>query len=261
MKKRFFAVLLCAALLCGCDLNTDNAPSSPLTSSVDNRSESAKSGNISETYDSETSEIIPEESLLNSTDISAGKDEAADEINDNETDTGDDPADSINDTDISNDNTADSTKNIADSADITAESSHDPTEESLTNGSDNVLNPSAAGTASKPSGGGNSNFNTWNIPEHQNTTQYVLNTNTKKFHLPSCNSVVKISPKNYDTISSRESAIANGYSPCKKCNHYFEYANKKARTAVRAQAILIYVYQPLIQFRAKIPAHFVEHCT
>lgn len=54
--------------------------------------------------------------------------------------------------------------------------------------------------------------------DKQNTFQYVLNTSTKKFHLPTCSSVKKIKPENYATIDSRESAIAQGYSPCKNCN-------------------------------------------
>ncbi len=52
----------------------------------------------------------------------------------------------------------------------------------------------------------------------QDVTQYVLNTSTKKFHLPTCSSVKKIKPENYATIDSRDSAIAQGYSPCKNCN-------------------------------------------
>lgn len=48
--------------------------------------------------------------------------------------------------------------------------------------------------------------------------KYVLNTSTKKFHRPDCSSVKKIKPENYGTCDSRESAIAQGYSPCKICN-------------------------------------------
>ncbi len=48
--------------------------------------------------------------------------------------------------------------------------------------------------------------------------KYVLNTNSKKFHLPDCSSAKRISQENYGTVSSREEAIADGYSPCKICN-------------------------------------------
>lgn len=48
---------------------------------------------------------------------------------------------------------------------------------------------------------------------------YVLNTNSHKFHLPSCSSVETISPKNRkDVNESREQIINEGYAPCKRCN-------------------------------------------
>lgn len=51
------------------------------------------------------------------------------------------------------------------------------------------------------------------------TTEYVLNTNSKKFHKPSCSSVNQMSAKNRkDVTDTRENIIANGYDPCKRCN-------------------------------------------
>lgn len=48
---------------------------------------------------------------------------------------------------------------------------------------------------------------------------YVLNTGSKKFHRPSCDSVKSISEKNKkDYHGKREDLINNGYSPCKSCN-------------------------------------------
>lgn len=48
---------------------------------------------------------------------------------------------------------------------------------------------------------------------------YVLNTNTHKFHVPSCSSVETISSKNRkDVNESREQIISEGYAPCKRCN-------------------------------------------
>ena len=48
---------------------------------------------------------------------------------------------------------------------------------------------------------------------------YVLNTNTHKFHLPSCSSVETIKKKNRkDVNESREQIISEGYAPCKRCN-------------------------------------------
>ena len=48
---------------------------------------------------------------------------------------------------------------------------------------------------------------------------YVLNTNSKKFHFPSCASVETIKPKNKSAYTgAREDLIAQGYLPCKRCN-------------------------------------------
>lgn len=50
-------------------------------------------------------------------------------------------------------------------------------------------------------------------------TTYVLNTNTKKFHYPSCSSVDQMSAKNrQDFTGTREQVIAMGYDACKRCN-------------------------------------------
>lgn len=48
---------------------------------------------------------------------------------------------------------------------------------------------------------------------------YVLNTNTKKFHLPGCRSVKQMSDKNRQNVTAaRDELIARGYNPCKNCN-------------------------------------------
>ncbi len=47
---------------------------------------------------------------------------------------------------------------------------------------------------------------------------YVLNTNTRKFHFPSCSSVKDIKDKNrQDSTLTREEIVALGYSPCGRC--------------------------------------------
>ena len=47
---------------------------------------------------------------------------------------------------------------------------------------------------------------------------YVLNTNTGKFHYPDCSSVKDMAEKNKEFFSgTREEAIARGYSPCGRC--------------------------------------------
>lgn len=47
---------------------------------------------------------------------------------------------------------------------------------------------------------------------------YVLNTNSKKIHLPSCPSVSKMSDKNKSFTSDYNKAISEGYTPCASCN-------------------------------------------
>lgn len=55
-------------------------------------------------------------------------------------------------------------------------------------------------------------------PEPQGTT-YILNTNTKKFHYPSCSSVGQMKESNKQEFTgNRDDVISQGYDPCKKCN-------------------------------------------
>lgn len=48
--------------------------------------------------------------------------------------------------------------------------------------------------------------------------EYVLNTSSKKFHLPDCSGVTSMSPENrQDYTGTRQSLIDQGYSPCGTC--------------------------------------------
>lgn len=47
---------------------------------------------------------------------------------------------------------------------------------------------------------------------------YIGNSNSHKFHVPTCKSVGKMSEKNKVTFTSRNEAINQGYQPCKNCN-------------------------------------------
>jgi len=48
---------------------------------------------------------------------------------------------------------------------------------------------------------------------------YILNTNTHKFHMPDCSSVDQMSEKNKKNYTgTREDVIAMGYSPCGRCH-------------------------------------------
>lgn len=49
-------------------------------------------------------------------------------------------------------------------------------------------------------------------------TSYILNTNTRRFHLPSCSSVSEIKDSNKETYTgSRDTLIEEGYVPCGIC--------------------------------------------
>lgn len=59
---------------------------------------------------------------------------------------------------------------------------------------------------------------TWKAGEPTGGTNeltYVLNVKTKKFHKPSCNSLPTANRQ--DSSESRESIIAQGYTPCQRC--------------------------------------------
>lgn len=51
-------------------------------------------------------------------------------------------------------------------------------------------------------------------PQNNIGYTYVLNTNTKKYHRPSCRDVKRIKPENYATSST----VPPGYSPCGHCH-------------------------------------------
>lgn len=56
-------------------------------------------------------------------------------------------------------------------------------------------------------------------PQESQGITYVLNTNTKKFHYPTCSSVDDMKEKNKQIYTgSREEVISMGYVPCKRCN-------------------------------------------
>ena len=54
--------------------------------------------------------------------------------------------------------------------------------------------------------------------EEQDTEEYVLNTNTRKFHHSWCSSANRIKPGNRSTCIGRDAAIAMGYTSCGQCN-------------------------------------------
>ncbi len=79
----------------------------------------------------------------------------------------------------------------------------------------------AAKSGSPGDGSGNAdNFYTHDNPQLQQTdAAYVLNTSSKKFHIPSCRTVRQMAEKNYQEFNgTRDEAISNGYNPCGVCN-------------------------------------------
>lgn len=75
--------------------------------------------------------------------------------------------------------------------------------------------------------GGSISKSTGNSVTIPSGTTYVLNTNSKKFHVPNCNSVGKMSAKNMQfSTDSAANIVATGYVPCKACNPYVEKVAK-----------------------------------
>lgn len=58
------------------------------------------------------------------------------------------------------------------------------------------------------------------VPDRADAAKdYVINKNTKKFHIPSCSSVSDIKDSNrWDYHGTREEIMEMGYIPCKRCN-------------------------------------------
>ena len=57
------------------------------------------------------------------------------------------------------------------------------------------------------------------VSAHTETAEYVLNTNTKKFHNPTCPSTEEMKPKNREEFTGyRDELLSRGYEPCGRCN-------------------------------------------
>lgn len=66
---------------------------------------------------------------------------------------------------------------------------------------------------------GNDDVEDGEASENNQSTAYILNTNTHKFHYPTCSSVKDIRESNKEEfVGNREDVIAMGYEPCKRCN-------------------------------------------
>ena len=69
--------------------------------------------------------------------------------------------------------------------------------------------------------------------QQTSTESYILNTNTKKFHRPSCSSVKQMKESNKKSSSeSRDALIAAGYDPCKKCVRYLKNMEEEGCSSI-----------------------------
>ena len=83
-----------------------------------------------------------------------------------------------------------------------------------TAGNGRSQNQSAGSGAAGSSGGGAGSSGS-----SATVQTYILNTNSKKFHLPSCTSVTQMKVANRQEFTgTRDEVIADGYEPCKNCN-------------------------------------------
>ena len=56
------------------------------------------------------------------------------------------------------------------------------------------------------------------LPKDPPEITYILNTNSRKFHKPSCRSVELMKPENaQETSASRDEVLEMGYTPCGNC--------------------------------------------
>lgn len=57
------------------------------------------------------------------------------------------------------------------------------------------------------------------VPDSAAEVSYILNTNTRKFHFPSCSSVKQMKEKNrQEYTGTRDEVTSMGYEPCQNCN-------------------------------------------
>lgn len=103
---------------------------------------------------------------------------------------------------------------------LTPESDSEIPAENITDNAAPLSDPNTdTANNSEISTAASNNFNTHNNTNQQESAyQYVLNTNTKRIHIPSCSSVAKISPQNYGTSNQSTGELElQGYQRCGNC--------------------------------------------
>lgn len=80
------------------------------------------------------------------------------------------------------------------------------------------MSPDTSWISGEPTGTKSDYENAASGKTKKQKSEYVLNINTKKIHLPSCDSVEKMAEKNKkETKESLSELKKQGYTPCKKC--------------------------------------------
>lgn len=91
---------------------------------------------------------------------------------------------------------------------VTAKVTETPTETSPSEGTTSQTQATAAEPSTQTT-----------VTQDPQIKTYILNTNSRKFHLPGCSSANKIKASNRQEVeATREDLIAQGYEPCGKCN-------------------------------------------
>lgn len=106
----------------------------------------------------------------------------------------------------------------------TESQTQEPTTEEVVTEPETIVNEDINENDSNNNDEGNQNYNEEPEPYVTATTSanvftYVLNTSTKKFHVPSCSEVKKMKQKNYSEYTgTADEVISMGYAACKKCH-------------------------------------------
>lgn len=129
----------------------------------------------------------------------------------------------IDDTDIEGDNKEDNSEDKSNqdesisSEDMNSNNNTDPSTDTSENESSTSDKPSNTEPEDEP------NIDD-SVTEEETTETYVLNTNTKKFHYPSCSSVSTIKAENYQEYEGPRDDLINKkydgkeYKPCGRCH-------------------------------------------
>ncbi len=101
-------------------------------------------------------------------------------------------------------------------SEITSEEASEITSEEASGEASEITSEEVSGDTSETDESGNDGTSD---DSGTGTTTYVCNTNTGKFHIPSCSAVDQMADHNrLDVTWTRQECIDNGYVPCKRCN-------------------------------------------